>query len=301
MFRRSFLKHIASAIGATCFCPKHNHKGSMITYPDQTFLEYWCSQSSLDNSQGLQNAFDYWANQGGGKIFVSQAGMYKFASPVVVRSHCSLIGLGAMTTYFKYTGTSRALFVTSIDSYNQIRLEDFHIDLSSNTNMVSGIDCERGLMRSLFRCMRVTTNPANLHGIIVRGQWGGNANNGQFNNGFEHCFIKPATNELHLGYGLSFEGANLSNARVNCNRVIGGEYEGGAAAFFINGTGNLFQNVDVELSRGFNFDGDQTVNNSLICNWLDNAQDLGHDPITILSTCTQFPYKSFGNTGLADT
>lgn len=251
----------------------------------------------IDDYNAINTALTYLSGLGGGTlIFPPVYKVYKIGSPITLPNNVTIKGGGDLTTYFKYTGSTQACFVTATNSYLGIRLEDFHIDLTSNTNAVAGIDCRRGLTRGFFRNVRVTTASTSTSGIIIRGEnpdSPGAANQGQFNNIFENCMV-TAGGSLHSGYGLSFLGANISDARVNVNTVIGGRYEGTLGSVYVNGQGNTFIGGNTEVSTvGIVFDGDQTYRN-LVSGWYFD-QPAVTTPIKFLSGATQGAVCSIHN------
>lgn len=242
-----------------------------------------------DNFEYFRAALDHLAELGGGTLtFPPTYQVYAFSAPLNIPSAVTIKGAGDLTTILKYTGSTRAALTTDVDAYNGIRLEDFHIDLSTNTNAVSGIDCRHGLMRGKFTNVRVTTNAANLHGIVVRGEnpdSAGAANQGQFTNIFDNCIVKPLSG-LHSGYGLYLFGADINDARVNNNVVIGGIYEGTSGGIYINGAGNTIIGADIEESPvGIVFAGDQTYKNTISGCYFD--QPAVTTPIKLLASATQ--------------
>lgn len=255
---------------------------------------------TTDSTTAIQSAINTCYQQGGGIVRCGVGG-YKITSPLTVKNMTHLMGMGGMATYIRTLSNFPAI-ITATGAYNNISLSGFHVDMSANHTAASGIDFRRGLMRGYLHDIRVTTSPENTHGIIIRGENPdslGTANQGQFNTKIDKVVVKPATNELHQGYGLYLYGAPIQDARVNNISVYGGEFEGGSGAICVeHGQGNNFYGVDVELSNAIVLRGASTWKIGLFGNWFDD-ENLHthmqlHDGLDL--TC----YKAMSNTGLND-
>lgn len=244
---------------------------------------------TTDNYTWLTRALTYLSSQGGGTLTCPPVyKVYAFSQPITLPNNVTIKGAGDLTTFFKYTGSTKAAFITDTGSYLGIRLNDLHVDLSSNTNAVAGIDCRQGLTRGCFQNVRVTTSSSSTHGIILRGENPdniGTATQGAFNNIFENCIVKSG-GSLHSGYGLYLYGVDITDGRCNNNTVLGGDFEGTLGAVFCNGHGNVFISGNTDASTiGHVFGGNQTYQNTII-GWYYDAPTVTV-PIKLLSSATQ--------------
>lgn len=243
-----------------------------------------------------------WVALRGGEWF-APAGIYRTTRSIDLKG-TSFYGEGqqAFGTVFRpelaLGSSTRGAFYSTV-AFDFARVVDVQFHLASVYDANSALDCEAGAIRSYFRILidggaRVTGK----HGLVIRGvnPVTGLANNLNYNNLLEHCDIRQCD------IGIYLYGQDVTNARLNANKVFSGRLSGNNINLYMNGQNNIMQGVTLNPAvsgRSLVVEGNQCFNNLAIGCYFDNSS--APDMIYINTGSARVPISIIECVGLNET